>query len=196
MSFKVSDFNSLQFNPLCSGKMLTEYPRLSEIVSPEWTDEADLDKIIRYCILVYDPKSALVANEKDLNYRKGIAADISKLDVDNEEYIQSIYNLNHPITIEFTIRFLIRFVKSKEWAAICALEASFWESIRKVLEPITGKNSKEELDSVQKKSTIKQEIDLDIKRLDTYYKIFFGEDSELENKAKGRVTPESIAKLK
>jgi len=196
MSFKVSDFNSLQFNPLCSGKMLTEYPRLSEIVSPEWTDEADLDKIIRYCILVYDPKSALVANEKDLNYQKGIAADISKLDVDNEEYIQSIYNLNHSITIEFTIRFLIRFVKSKEWAAICALEASFWESIRKVLEPITGKNSKEELDSVQKKSTIKQEIDLDIKRLDTYYKIFFGEDSELENKAKGRVTPESIAKLK
>ena len=195
MSFKVSDFNSLQFNPLCSGKMLTEYPRLSEIVSPEWTDEADLDKIIRYCILVYDPKSALVANEKDLNYRKGIAAELAKLNLKDEEYMQGIYNFNHTIALDFTIRFLIRFVKSKEWATICALEASFWESIRKVLEPISGKNSKEELESVQKKATIKDEIDKDIKRVETYYKIFFGEDAEFENKAKKRVTPETISQL-
>ena len=194
--YSPKDFNNLQFNPLCTGKILTEYPRLSEIVLPEWVNEPDFDNVLRYCILVYDPKSILVVNEKDLNYRKGIAAELARLNVSDDEYMQTVYTFSHTVALEFTIRFLIRFVKSKEWAAICALEASFWESIRKVLEPISGKNSKEELESVQKKATIKDEIDKDIKRVESYYKIFFGEDIELESKAKTRVTPESIAKLK
>ena len=89
----------------------------------------------------------------------------------------------------------MRFSKSKEYAAIVVIENCFWESTKKLLEPIEGKSSKEQLDAVQKKSALKDELDKDIIRIDKLYKSFFGEDVELEKKGKLKITPENIAKL-
>lgn len=190
MIYKLKDFTNCQFNPLAEGQLLSVYPRLTEIVDPEWRDEY-LDSILRYMIMVYDPKSPLVYNERDLNYRKGIAIELAKLE--DEITAEAVINSTHEYSSQLIIKYLIRFVRSKEWAAICAFESSFYESIREVLDPISGKNSREKLDSVQKKAVIKQEIVEDIKRLDTLYRTFFGEDEELMNKNKRRLTPEMIA---
>lgn len=194
--FSEKDFSNLQFNPLTKKKILDTYPKLIEIVSNEWVKEPDIDNILRYVILVYDPKSTLVITEKDLNYRKGIGAELAGLNTEDEEYIQSIYSFSNPAVLDIACRYLVRFARSKEWAAICAFEYKFWESIRKTMQPIKDGTNKEELDAVQKKAAISDEIDKDIKRLEAYYKTFFGEDADLELKAKSRVTPESIAKLK
>jgi hypothetical protein len=194
MAYKKNDFNGCMFNPLTDGEnMLSAYERLNEIVLPEWLD-ADTDSIIRFIICVYDPKSPLFLTERDLNYRKGIAAELSGFDMQDSELLNSVYTCTHSYFVELTMRFLTRFIKSKEFAAIVIVENCFWESCQKLMEPISGKNSKEELEAVQKKSVIKDELDKDILRLDRYYKAFYGEDLELETRAKSKMTPEAMAK--
>jgi hypothetical protein len=189
-------FENCLFNPLAEGKMLDTYPALSEIIAPEWAEESLLDGLIRYTILVYDPKSALVNAERDLNYRKGIAADLAGFDMEYEDQLTAIYNCAFPMMPDLIMRYLRRFARSKEWAAICAIEFKYWESIKKMMEPLQGKTSNEELVGVQKKSAIADEIEKDIFRLDMLYKVFFGEDGELERKAKKRMTPELMAEKK
>lgn len=190
MTYKQADFKNCQFNPLVDQPMLDVYPKLSEIVDSEWHDEF-LDSILRYMIMVYDPKSPLISYERDLNYRKDTAILLAK--IENEDLAAAIINSTHTYSPALFIKYLMRFARSKEWAAICAFESSFWESIKEVIEPISGKNSREKLDSVQKKAAIKEEIEKDIRRLDQLYRTFFGEDEELQIKAKRRLTPEMIA---
>src|ERR1019366_4221894 len=94
MNFSERDFKACMFNPLTKGNLLTEYPRLSEIIVPEWV-VPELDSLLRYIICVYDPKSILVSTERDLNYRKGLAAELAGLQVEDEEFITSIYTCTH-----------------------------------------------------------------------------------------------------
>lgn len=203
MSYSVKEFGGCMFNPLVSEPMVTKYPRLLDIINPDWNTE-HLDLLIRFMICVYDPKSPMVINERDLNQRKGLAAEIVGLNTSDEELITSIYSFTYDFGeksaplgegfVDLVIRFLMRFIKSKEYAAIVIVENCFWESAKKLMEPITGKNSKEELEAVQKKSAIKDELDKDIFRLDKYHKAFFSDDTELEVKAKSKMTPEAMAK--
>ena len=190
MIYKNKDFIHCQFNPLIDGQILQAYPKLAEIIDPDWQDE-NTDSILRYIIMVYDPKSPLVLNERDLNYRKGIAIELANI-VD-ELIADAVVNSTHIYSAALTIKYLMRFARSKEWAAICAFESAYWESIKEIIEPIQGKNSREKLDSVQKKAVIKQEIIEDIKRLDALYRTFFGEDDELLSKNKRKLSPEMIA---
>jgi hypothetical protein len=193
MNYKQSDFNNCQFNPLVDQKILEVYPKLAEIVDSEWFDD-DLDNILRYMIMVYDPKSPLISYERDLNYRKDIAVQLSSITDDTTA--AAVISSTHKYSPSLIIKYLMRFARSKEWAAICAFESSFWESIKEVIEPISGKNSKEKLESVQKKAAIKEEIEKDIRRLDALYRTFFGEDEELQQKAKRRLSPEMISASK
>lgn len=186
-------FEGCLFNPLVKDKMLSAYPSLSQIVTLEMAAVELLDEVLRYVVLLYDPKSALVIGERDLNHRKSTAAELAGFDMDEEQLLDSIYRFDYPHLPELAMKYLMRFGKSKEWAAICAFEFKYWESIRKIMEPIACKTIKEELEAVQKKAMISDEIDKDIERLDKYYKNFFGSDDELEKKAKKRVTPELVA---
>lgn len=193
MGYKEKDFKHCSFNPLVNGSMIDNYPRIAEIVEPEWVTSPELDSLIRYIILVYDPKSPMVKNEKDLNYRKGVAAEMAGFNMEDErDLVNSIFDCTHEYFVDLIIKFLIRFAKSKEFAAIIVVENCFWESAKELMKPITGDNSKQVLEAVQKKSAIKAELDIDIGRLEKYYKSFFGEDLDLETKAKTKFTPESF----
>lgn len=193
MMYSKKDFSNCIFNPLTDEPMLEAYPKLSEIILPDWSEDANLDSLLRYVIMVYDHRSIMVMNERDLNFRKTIAAELAGFDTTDEDLLTSIYSVSYDICASLIIKYLMRFSRSKEWAAICAFESAFWESIQKVIEPIEGKTTKEELDSVQKKAVIKEEIIKDITRLDALYKNFFGDDEELEKKARKRTSPEMIA---
>lgn len=177
--------------------MVEAYPVLSEIIAPDWSADPCLDSIIRYTIMIYDPKSALVMGERDLNYRKGIAAELSGFDQGDEDLINAIYSCNYPMLVEYTVKYLMRFVKSKEWAAVAAYEYKFWEAIKLIMQPISAeKSDKEQLDAANKKDVLSASIDEGLQKLDAYYKSFFGEDDELERKAKRRMTPELMAEKK
>lgn len=147
--------------------------------------------------MIYDPKSPLVMGERDLNYRKGLAAELAGFDASDEEAMTMIYTCTYPLLVEYTVKYLMRFVKSKEWAAIAAYEYKFWEAIRLIMQPIsTEKSDKEQLDAANKKDVLSISIDQGLQKLEVYYKTFFGDDDELERKAKRRMTPELMAEKK
>lgn len=190
-------FEGCLFNPLTDERMIDAYPVVSEIIVPEWAADPWLDSIIRYTVMIYDPKSALVMGERDLNYRKGIAAELAGFDQQDEELINAIYSCNYPMLVEYTVKYLMRFVKSKEWAAVAAYEYKFWEAIKLIMQPIsTDKSDREQLDAANKKDVLSASIDEGLLKLESYYKTFFGEDDELERKAKRRMTPELMAEKK
>jgi hypothetical protein len=61
------------------------------------------------------------------------------------------------------------------------------------MDPIIEQDSESALKAVEKKSKIKDDIDKDIKRLEGYYRTFFGDDDALEKKVRKRgFTPEKI----
>lgn len=185
-------FETCQFNPFNGERMQTAYPILNDIILPEWADDPHLDEIIRYTIAVYDPKSPLTSGERDLNYRKGIAVDM--LEMKDEEFVQQLYACAYPILLDYTIKYLVRFVRSKEWAAIAATEFKYWEAIKLIMQPIsTDKSDREQLDAANKKDVLSASIDESLSKLDMYYRRFFGEDDELLNKSKKRLTPELMA---
>jgi len=196
MNYKEASFNACVFNPLVKGKLLSQYPRISEIIDPVWAVDPHLDNLLRYIILMYDVNSPLIKDEKDLNYRKGIAANIAGFDMEDQGFLDAVYSFTHPFLVELTIKFLIRFIKSKEFTAIVVVENCFWESVSKLMEPIKGTSSNEILQAVQKKAAIKTEIDNDMARLEKYYRSFYGEDEVLEEKGKRRITAESVAGIK
>lgn len=187
------DFSGCMFNPMAEQPMMKTYPRLCEIVTPEWAKITNFDNIIRYVIATYDPRSPLISNERDLNHRKGVAAEIAGLDTSNEEEIQQVYDFTNKVVLDFTMKYLMRFVRSHVWAAIVASEFRYWEAIKLLMVPINGKTDKEQLEAAQKKDVLSESIDTGMRRIENYYKTFFGEDEMLEKKAKTRISAESIA---
>jgi hypothetical protein len=188
-NYSKKQFDGCAFNPLTEGKMLQEYPRLSEIVSPEWMDE-NTDGILRFVVMVYDPSSPLIKGERDLNYRRTAAFELAS--IEDDKLINALSGHTHNYSPELIVKYLVRFGKSKEWAMICAFEFKFWEAVKMMIQPIVGKTSKEELEAVQKKAVVSEQLDIDIRRLESYMKIFFGEDDVLMKK-KRSITPELVA---
>lgn len=187
------DFKRCMFNPMVTKPMLKAHPRLAEIVLPDWAKQTNFDNIIRYVIMTYDPQSPLISNERDLNYRKGVAADLAGFDTTDEEAMQSIYDCSNKVVLDFILKYLMRFVRSREWGAIVATEYKYWEAIKLLLVPIKGDGDKAQLEAAQKKEVLSDSIDTGIKRIENYYKLFFGEDEKLEKQAKTRITPEGIS---
>lgn len=193
MDYTFSSFSGCIANPLHPEPILEAYSWLNAIIQPDWHD-GYLDRLMRYMILVYDPKSPLIHNERDFGSRRNIAAELAGFTESDEDFMTGVFTMTHDFFPELVVAFLKRFARSKEYAAIVVVENCFWESVQKLIEPISGKDSKAELEAVQKKSAIKDELDKDMARLEKYYKAFFGEDELLEKKAMGRMTPEMIAR--
>lgn len=193
MSYKKEQFDGCAFNPMVELKMQDAYPKICEIIKPEYKEDMWLDNVLRYIIMIYDPRSPLITDERDLNRRKGMAAGLAGFDMEEEDYLSELYLCKLEYMPVLVVHYLQRFARSMDWSIIVATEHCFWESMVKLMEPISGKDSKAELESVQKKSAIKAEIDADVKRLEAYYLKFFGGDTEMEKKVRKRATPEGIA---
>lgn len=146
------------------------------------------DAIIRYTIMLYDPKSPLISNESDPEIRKRVAGELSGMIIQKEIL---------PIIQESCIEYL-QFINLKTWAAICAIDYFYWEAISLIMQPITGTTDKEQLEAAQKKNVLSDSIDDAIKRLENYYRVMSGGDKELEKKITTtkktkRFTPERIS---
>lgn len=193
-SYKIEAFKGCQFNPLIAEKMMAAYPGLRGNLESEWIEDPDIDNLLRYVILVYDPKSPLVSDERDISHRKNLALDM--LEVDEDEVRDKWIAHLHPFMVDLICLLLFRYIKSREYAMLQALEFKFSESVKLVLQPVAGKSSKEELEALQKKSIAADEMDKDIKRIEAYHQQYFMEDGDLAKKAKRKMSPEYIAGLK
>lgn len=197
MNYIEKDFSNLIINPLGKQNLCEQYPNFLEIM-PNGDGKA-YDKALRYIILCYDPSSRLVKMEKDLNRRKVVAAELAGFNIKDDEGLESLYSFSDENVLDLLIGYLRHFCKNEEWAAIVAHKESYWENIKLILKPI-GQSSdtrdKEVLESVQKKALIKEQLQEDLKNIPAMEKRFWGDDSAVENKAKGRITAEGVANSK
>ena len=196
--YNEQDFSACLFNPLVKKGMLKTYPELSEIAPDNHDTLPFFENVLRYICLLYDPKSPLITRERDSNYRKSLAAELAGFDTEGDEaFLQTIYDSSLDWVTTLIMRFLIRLVKQRQWAFICAIEMAYWEGIKRIMKPITkaeGGKEWDELKSLDLKARLKDEAEKDLRRLDTLYKEFFNEDEGLEKAAKNiRITPEMIA---
>lgn len=204
MALTVRDTAGCIINPL-QKSLLDENPKLREYVPdlPEPVDEEDIqdpfedseiEAICRYVILMYDPQSPLIKLERDLNSRKYQAAQLSNLKSD-PEYLSKVYSCEHPLVAPIAIGYLRFFAKSREYAAIVATEAKYWESITGIMTPVDGKSDKDRLQAIQVKSALSDEIDKDLKRLVDYESKYYAGDESLEIAVRQKMTPEGMAKM-
>lgn len=160
--------------------MLDEYPKLCTVFS---TSD---DGVIRYTIMMYDPGSYLIKEERDWNKRKDIATELTFLDPNAEDVQDTIY--------EAFIDYL-QYVNDKKFAAACAVEYRFWEAIKLMLIPIKETGDKGQLEAAQKKNVLAESIDDCMARLETYARDLAGGDVVLEKRIrKSFVSPEQMLK--
>lgn len=196
--YKESDFKNLQYNPLVKGTITLVYPALM-VLTKDVDDDFDghCDFLIRFIILCYEPNSLLAKNEKDWNRRKDVAADLLEIS-DDETVRENLFLFKDKNHLSILINYLRFVVRHREYAVLATLEYKFWESVSKINTPIIDNgNAKAELEAVQKKSVLADELDKDISRINSYYKAFFGGDEGLTNTEDvKRWTPEQINKKK
>lgn len=176
---------------MTDGTMLAAYPRLNQVLFNELRQDPLLDKMIRFTVMVYDPKSSLVIEERELDRRKDIAMDL--LEITDPTIRQEFMTNQRTFLPELITGILQFFIKSMEYAVLAAKEFKFWEAIQITLQPVLGLDSKEKSEALARKSLVGKEMEEDIKRIDQYYKQFFMEDAELEKKARQTFTsPEKL----
>jgi len=193
MVYNESSFTTCVFNPLAKGKMVQVFPKLKEIISPEWDNYKNIDKIIRYTIIAYDPKSPVRINERDPLKRKNIAYDLAEFERSKVgEAEDSIINQSDEVCFLFTVKYLAKFVKDKVYAALCAFEFKYYENILELMKPIVGDTNAERLDAAKKKSVISEEIIKDIKIIDELWMNLFGEKQLVEKVKTQKFIPEMM----
>lgn len=197
MHYTKDSFSKCSFNPMIDEKMLETYPSLEEIIDPKWKTEVLLDRLIRYSIMVYDPKSSLVSENITLSSRKKIALELSLLTGVDKNKLDSIMACEYgEILPELVVKYLKTFPRSMEWAILTATENKLWETVAIIMSPLKKDEEKDMLGAIMKKEKILEEMEKDIVRVESYYKIVFGDDAGLQEKIRrGPISPQSIAKL-
>lgn len=209
MNYKSEDFRNCKFNPF-ELYPLAAYPSLEAIVVKddhkaidEEEGETDnhvlvpVDKLVRYILALYDPKSPLIKGESNLLRRKELAAMIAGFDVDkDEDMLEIVYDCKYEHIVLMIQNFLRYFVKSMEWAMLVSYEASFWEFQSRLMQPIErGDKDKELMTAVGNKTKLADDIRGLYDKFESAKERFYGNDTVLIKGADKitRYTPEGVA---
>ena len=209
MNYSSDTFKNCQFNPH-EIYPFEVYPRLKDIVviddhraDDENEDETDnhvlvpLDKLVRYIVALYDPKSPLIKGESNLIRRKEVAASIAGFNMEKDEaMLEIIYDCKYEHIVTMIQNFLKDFVKSMEWAMLVSFESAFWEFQSRLMQPIErGEKDKDLVSAVQSKTKLATDIQELYHKYEAAKDAFYGNDTILIKAASKirRFTPEGVA---
>lgn len=156
---------------------------------------ADLDKLIRFIMVLYDKKSPLIKQLTNISQRKNEAAIVAGYSLTTDaDTLKGLFEFT-----DFELQMLaIEFLKDQNdmyWSMIVSNEQTFWEYQKALNASIVSfKDDKQKMDALNVKSKLMDECDKITERVDGYYLKVFG-DSEAQSKAKQvrSFTPESVA---
>jgi hypothetical protein len=192
MKYTEQHFKPCQFNPL-EENLLAAYPELAEFLIP-FNLTAGVREL-RYIIMMYDPKTPLKRSTHLMAAQKMEAAQLSGFDLEKDEKkLEEMYDFTDPQFTLLVSAYLARFVQSKKFVMLITLEQVWWEYNSNLLKKVTGENSKQELDAIEKKSKLRVEMEAIIQTMDRYREEFYGKDEVLiEQVGKQRISAENIA---
>lgn len=187
------DFEKCLFNP-CEVDMFVSYPQLKKIqdISPLIDN-----KLMKYIVCVYDYKSPIVTNNRDLKVRKQVAAEFAGYDFLKND-ISHIFNISEEYIMKAIDTFLKTFIHSRTWYMICCNEGIFYEFGQRMLLPVTTKDEggkpmteKALTETMVLKTKLSDDMASIDERLDAAYKRLYG--NEQIDKFIGATTPERVA---
>lgn len=200
MAYEDKDFKKCLFNPLkdkdISQKHILDglWDRdVDEKVLARW-DKENTERLVKYIIALYDPESPLL-KEPSLDTRRTEAALIAGFKLDDAFLEDEIYTCKDEFAVHAIAKYL-QLRKSREFAGLIADEQTYWEFIKRLLEPISRADKDKDmisaLDIKTKLSAAKEEINA---RLTANWKKFFADDDDLMKQATNRnvFTPEAYA---
>jgi hypothetical protein len=196
-----ADFSKMKFavnKPKPTDDLLKKVPSLSLVKQFAICESNNRDKMIRYCLYMYDSGSPLISMFPDIKQRKIEAATISGFTKDEDEEIMKLYTFENSEFLKMVHEFLV-YQNNRVWAMIVSSEQTFYEYQQKLLKPVTDADGdKNLLQATQIKSKLMEDCDSINQRLEGYYRKFYGDDEELVKKSDSfrRFTPEDIANLK
>lgn len=155
---------------------------------------ADRNNVIRYVVYAYDPESPFVKNATDISKRKEAAAEEAGFERNKRSglFTEHTYDFmdfkNEEIT-KMIICFL-KIINNMTWTQITTDEQLFWEYTKLLLEPLKNDDEKKLMESANIKGKLREERNKVKQDLDKYYKEFYGDNIDLQEKVK-RFTPET-----
>ena len=194
--YSEKDFSKCTFNPSVQD-VFTAYPQLSKIKS---ISEKIDSRLMKYIICVYDYRSPIVINNRELKIRKQVAAEFSGYDVLNSN-LKYLSNIEEDYVLRAIDMFLKSFIHSRVWYMICCNEKVFWEYGERMLKPIGlteegegGKklSEKDLIAAMQAKTKLSEDMAAIDERLDAAYKRLYG-DERIDKFLSAGTTPERVA---
>lgn len=179
--YSIDDFDAMRFNPLCKQELEKEYPELMPITK---LCGKDADLIMRYILLVYDETSVLAQSQRDITMRKQKGIELSGIKNKSAEFIESITLCTHKSIVKMICEYMKVFKKPRLWQMIVANEMLFQEYNERLMQKIkeNDMDEKKELDALQVKTKIRQEVEAINTSLESYYSAMFGKDEDLKRK--------------
>lgn len=188
------DFNKCIFNP-CVVDMFVSYPQLTKILSI--SDKID-NKLMKYIVCVYDYKSPIVINNRELKVRKQVGAEFAGYDIQKED-LKPIFNIEYDYILKAIDLFLKTFIHSRVWYMICCNENIFYEFGQRMLSPVSksDENNKPMTEkAITETMALKTKLSDDMatidERLDAAYKRLYGGE-HIDKFLSGATTPERMA---
>jgi hypothetical protein len=194
------DFKDLKY-PVFSveANLLDKIPQLKPYAELLATQESigrpDIDKLIRYVMVLYDKRSPLIKQFSNLQLRKTEAAIVSGYNIEKDAgIIEKLFDFTDKQLQVLAIEFL-KDQNDMYWSMIVSNEQTFYEYQKALLSEVTlFTTERDKLSALQIKAKLMDDCDTIAERVDTYYHRVFGEgDVNTKAKQKRSFTPENIA---
>ena len=174
------------------------HPKLHTLTSFEKCERPDKQKVIRYIILMYDPKSPYITLFQDVEIRKrecAIAAGYDPVANATEDLeTKALYEFVDQDFVLMVVEFIQR-INNRIWSMIVSNEQVFYEAHQTLLQQVENtKGDKDKIQAVELKSKLVDLCDKTNDRLETYYRKFYG-DSETAAIITGKISPENLDNL-
>jgi len=172
--------------------MTEQYPQLQRLSTFADCERPDKDALIRYILLMYDPKSPYKDLISDIKQRKVSCAHAAAL-----EECREIFEFLDREFIEMLDEWL-KSINSRVWSMIVSNEQVFYEYQSRLLIPVADseKGDKETIAAADLKAKLMDTCDEIHNRLEGYYRELYG-DKETADKIRQnhRWTPENIGQV-
>jgi hypothetical protein len=182
--FNPDSLLSLKYNVFAAPKtkpLLESLPELNKFESFTTPLRADLDKLIKFVVIMYDKKSPFTKVFQDVDLRKKECAAYAGYDLEKDkDILTGIFNFTDPEFAAMVIEFL-KDQNSRVWSMIVSNEQTFYEFQKVLLTEVLATTDRDRLTAVAIKSKLMEESSNTSERIDKYYQMLFGSGEVAEH---------------
>ncbi len=192
--YTADSFKNCLFNPLA--KDLTgKYPALLPLLPKSDNGE----KILRYILFLYDPKSPLIKDSRNIKTRKQEAARLAGFDLTKDtDFLDDLFAFKNKEAAAKAVLFLKEFIHNRTWSMIVSHEQTFYEYNERLMKPVEDNDDTKEKD-VMATIVLKSKLVQDLKDIHSilkeYYREIFDDDDLRDKVVNNRISPETMARV-